>query len=144
MIATAATPPCTDELLASFEACALPGADFHHADHVHVAWAYLQRLPLLEALPHFVTGLQRFAAHHGAPQRYHTTITLAYFFLIAERREQHSGGDTWEEFAAANPDLLRWKGGVLERRYSAETLASDLARRVFVLPDGGAAAPLPP
>lgn len=118
----------------------MPEEAFHHDGHVHVAWAYLQRLPLLEALPRFVSALQRFAAHHGAPQRYHATITLAYFFLIAERRERWPELDTWERFAAANPDLLRWKGGILERRYRRETLSADLARRVFVLPDGGEAA----
>ena len=94
-------------------------------------------MPALEALPRFVAALQRYAAHHGAPQRYHATITLAYFFLIAERRERRPELATWEEFAAANPDLLRWQGGILERLYSPETLASDLARRAFVLPAAG-------
>ena len=34
-----------------------------------------------------------------------------------------------------NPDLLIWKDGVLSRYYREATLKSDLARRVFVLPD---------
>lgn len=124
------------DLLAAFESCTLPADAFHHVDHVRMAWIYLQRLPLLEALARFVATLQRYAAHHGAAQRYHATITLAYFFLIAERRERHAAIGSWEEFAAANADLLRWRGGLLERRYRPETLASELARRVFLLPDG--------
>jgi hypothetical protein len=123
------------DLLAAFESCTLPNDAFHHADHVRVAWAYLQRYPMLEALSRFVVALQRYAAHHGAPERYHATITLAYFFLIAERRERRPELASWEEFAAANSDLLRWRGGIVERCYPAETLASDVARRVFVLPD---------
>ena len=41
----------------------------------------------------------------------------------------------WEEFAASNPDLLTWRPSVLERYYTPEALGSDLARRVFLLPD---------
>jgi hypothetical protein len=44
---------------------------------------------------------------------------------------------SWEEFSEHNPDLLVWKGGILERYYSQATLESDLARRVFVFPDQG-------
>jgi hypothetical protein len=123
-------------LLSAFESCTLPNEAFHHADHVHVTWLYLERFPTLEALARFTAALKRYASHHGAPERYHETITLAYFFLIAERRARSPLHVSWEAFAAANPDLLRWKGGVLEERYAPETLASDLARRVFVLPDG--------
>jgi hypothetical protein len=42
---------------------------------------------------------------------------------------------SWEEFAERNPDLLRWKGGILDRFYRKETLDSDLARMVFLFPD---------
>jgi hypothetical protein len=41
----------------------------------------------------------------------------------------------WEEFARNNPDLLSWKDGILTRYYRAETLASNLAKTIFVLPD---------
>ncbi len=41
----------------------------------------------------------------------------------------------WEEFAEDNPDLLTWKGGVLDRFYREETLRSDLARGIFIFPD---------
>jgi hypothetical protein len=41
----------------------------------------------------------------------------------------------WEEFAEGNPDLLTWKGGVLDRFYREETLRSDLARGIFIFPD---------
>jgi hypothetical protein len=42
---------------------------------------------------------------------------------------------SWEEFAQRNPDLLRWKEGVLWAFYRRETLDSELARHVFVMPD---------
>ncbi len=44
-------------------------------------------------------------------------------------------GTGWEDFARQNPDLFTWRPGILERYYRAETLQSDLARRVFLMPD---------
>jgi hypothetical protein len=62
------------------------------------------------------------------------TITHAYFFLIRERMVREDASD-WDEFAANNPDLLVWEGGVLGRYYRESTLQSELARRVFLFPD---------
>jgi|GEM_PF-6238460 len=42
---------------------------------------------------------------------------------------------SWEEFAASNPDLLSRKDSVLNKYYRAETLTSDLAKRTFLFPD---------
>lgn len=125
----------TDDLIRRFEDGTLPPAEFHHRDHVRLAWLYLEDEPPLAALTRFTAGLRRFAARIGKPDLYHETITWAYLLLIQERRARAEPGETWEEFAARNPDLLTWKPSVLESYYREETLASDLARRVFVLPD---------
>ena len=135
-----AAPLDGDALLACFEDATLPNRDFHHADHVRVVWEYLERFPPAEAQARFTTALRRYATANGAPEKYHETITLLYFFLIVERRARLEEGHEWEGFAAASADLLAWKNGLLERYYRPETLASDLARRVFVLPDAGRAA----
>lgn len=124
---------------AAFEEGTLPASEFHHADHVRLAWIYLLREPVLEALERYVAGIRRFAVANGKPDLYHETITWAYLLLIHERLEHTGREASWEEFAAANPDLLVWKGGILERWYRPETLASDLAKRVFVWPDRAAA-----
>lgn len=42
---------------------------------------------------------------------------------------------TWNEFADANADLLTWKDIVLKKYYREETLASELAKTVFLFPD---------
>jgi hypothetical protein len=126
-----------DELVRRFEDCTLPNSDLHHREHVRLAWIYLRRHPVLEALTRFTAGLQRFAAHHGHPGLYHETITWAYLFLIHERMAADAGEapeDTWEEFAARHPDLLAWKPSILDRYYGAGMLQSARARRIFVLP----------
>jgi len=122
------------ELICRFESDAVPEDSFHHADHVQLAFAYLCECPVLDALTKFAGALKRFATARGKTQLYNETITCAYFFLIHERMAGCQSV-TWEDFAQRNPDLLIWKGGILSRYYREGTLKSDLARRVFVLPD---------
>jgi hypothetical protein len=124
------------DFLRSFEDCTLPSSSFHHQDHVHLAWLYLRQFPILEALARFIEGLKRFAAANGRPGLYHETITWAFLLLIHERIAR-APAETWEEFARQNLDLLTWSSSVLDRYYEKDTLASELARRVFVLPDRG-------
>ena len=128
------------DFVTAFESCALPGEAFHHRDHVRLAWLYLQDLPPAAALVRFTEGLKRFAHAQGHAGLYHETITWAYLLLIRERMARSAGptASTFEEFAAAHPDLLTWKPSILARYYREETLSSELARQVFLLPDRGA------
>jgi hypothetical protein len=124
------------ELIRLFEIDALPG-EFHHSDHVRLAFAYLTEHEIFEALERFCSGLKRFAAARGKTRLYNETITCAYFFLIHERMARSPEGTGWEGFVGDNSDLLNWKDGILSRYYCEGTLQSELARRVFVLPDRG-------
>jgi hypothetical protein len=123
-----------EDLLRAFEAGEVPDGGFHHAQHVHVAWCYLKRHEMPEALARFVAGLRRFAARQNKPDLYHETITVAFVLLINERLATDGRGD-WDEFARANPDLLSWRPSILDRYYRPETLASPRAKRTFVMPD---------
>ena len=123
------------ELIARFESASIPATDFHHVDHVRLAFAYLSGYPVLQALQRFCTSLRQFAKAQGKENLYHETITWAYLLLIHERMARAPRTQTWEQFESANPDLLTWKPSILDRYYQPETLASDLARRVFILPD---------
>ena len=124
-----------DEFIASFEDCSLAHESFHHAGHVRMAFLYLCRYPALEAIQRFSTSLARFAAAQDKPTLFHETITWAFLLLIRERMAKAGGPETWTQFAAANQDLLSWKNNVLKQYYRDETLASDLARSTFLLPD---------
>jgi len=123
------------EFIRRFEDCTLPGDAFHHREHVRLAWLYLRRHSVMEALGRFTEGLKRFAAANGQPGLYHETITWAYLFLIHERMARAGEAEAWEAFMAGNPDLFTWNPSVLAGYYQEETLRSELARRVFVLPD---------
>jgi hypothetical protein len=125
----------TDEqLMREFEAGRVPDGGFHHPEHVRVAWNYLRRHPLAEALARFSAGLRHFADAQGASGLYHETITVAYLLLINERLSRSADLD-WDAFAAEHPDLLAWKPSLLDRLYHPDTLSSDRARRVFLMPD---------
>jgi hypothetical protein len=123
------------EWMAEFEKCTLPNGSFHHADHVKMAFLYLQKYPPLEALSRFSSALKRFAAAQGKPDLYNETITWGFILLIRERMARASSPQSWAEFSASNADLLRWDNNVLKKYYFPETLSSELARRVFLFPD---------
>ena len=118
--------------VAAFESCTLD--PFHHRDHVRLAWIYLREHAFTEAFARFVDGLKRFAAFKGATGLYHETITCAYLFLIRERMDRDADA-SWETFVDTNQDLFRWKPSILDDYYAPDTLASERARRIFVLPN---------
>ena len=124
-----------DEFISRFEDCSLSTDQFHHRDHIRLTWLYLHRYGAHETLSKIATGLKRFAGSIGRANRYHETITWGYTLLIHERIATGGYDQPWEEFALANPDLMDWKESVLKNYYREETLASEIARRVFVLPD---------
>ncbi len=129
------TLPLTDqELFDQFADHTLPKDAFHHTQHVRVAWLFVRRYGIQQALQEFPLALKRFATAKGAPTLYHETITWAYLLLINERQQRAPAAD-WSTFASANADLLSWKPSILDTFYTRATLASDLAKRTFVMPD---------
>jgi hypothetical protein len=122
------------ELCDRFIDASLPADQFHHREHVHVAWLFVRRHGMPGAISEFSTALKRFAAAKGAHGLYHETITWAFLLIISERQARQPA-ETWVAFAAANPDLLAWQPSILERYYSKELLMSEQARRGFVMPD---------
>lgn len=123
-----------EQLVAAFEACSLSGENFSHAAHVRVAWWYLKQHSFDNALERFRIALQRFAAAKGAAGKYHETVTVAYMALIAERL-QDTPALPWPAFAERHSDLLSRTPSILARYYTDETLQSERAKSVFVLPD---------
>jgi hypothetical protein len=123
------------EWMEAFESCTLPNDSFHHADHVRMAFLYLEKYPPLEALARFSSALARFATAQGKPNLYNETITWAFLLLIRERIARSNPLQTWAEFSAANRDLLRWEDSILKKYYRPETLTSALAKSVFLFPD---------
>jgi len=123
------------DLVERFAALAIAPGDFRHREHIRLAFALLARhADFVEAAVEFRRLLRAFAAHHGVPERYHETVTLAYLAIVNERMDGGGHADSLA-FVAAHPDLLDHKSGALARYYDVGAItASSVARRVFVLP----------
>ena len=116
------------------EASQIEAASFNHEAHVYLAWLYLQEFPVTAAIERFSAALRRLTLKLGVPGKYHETITWFFMLIIAERCKDQRAND-WPLFKADNGDLFSKEQNVLHRYYSKETLASEEARRSFVLPD---------
>jgi len=124
----------TDQDFASaFERCEIPNHRFRHRDHLRLAWIYLRRYDRSKAGTQIVESIQRYAAHNGAPEKYHETVTLAWMELVycAMRSLPDTAG--FDQMLAAFPHLLQ--KSALAQYYSSGVLESETARRVFVVPD---------
>lgn len=121
------------EPLERFERLQFPPGTFRHRDHVEVAYGMLRKYPFLEATSRYASTIKTMAENAGAATKFNVTITVAFMAIIAERMESSEHRD-FEEFGRQNPDLF--SRGLLERFYSKERLQSDVARRIFVMPDG--------
>ncbi|MEM6638979.1 MAG: hypothetical protein AAF610_03670 [Pseudomonadota bacterium] len=119
-------------LLQRFEALEIAPQDFHHEEHVRVAFAMLRQHDFVDACARYARTIRAMAAGAGAPEKFNTTITFAFMSLVAERAAKTPSQDI-EEFLAANPDLL--DKHLLRRWYSDKELSSADARARFILPD---------
>jgi len=122
-----------DALVEAFESCRLPAAQFHHADHIRLAWIYLGRMSEAEATARIERSIRQFAAHNGVSEKYHHTITLAWMRLVATARRATPEAYNFGAFAERNGELFDVKA--LGRYYSAEHLASRDAKSGWVDPD---------
>jgi len=119
-----------------------PSIGVVHRQHLHAGWLYLERWGLPETLTRFSEDLLALSTTHGAPDRFHTTITWVFLFALDARRRELGDGHSWDELAQSSPELFDWRVFV-DRYYTDELLWSDLARRSFILPDRLAFQPSP-
>ena len=123
--------PVQTSLLERFETFDIAPSDFHHADHIRVAFAMLDRYDFAEACARYAGTIKRMAEAAGVPEKYNATMTFAFTSLIAERKAHFAGCDA-DAFIAAFPDLL--DKDILLMWYTRERLTSPLARKQFLLP----------
>jgi hypothetical protein len=120
------------EFLRALESCTLPESQFGHAAHVRAAYLYLGQADFAGALDRIRRAIRNYATHHGKPDRYHETITVAYLALIQQHICERGMSDGWESFTRENSELLA--PDLLTQFYSREQIESAIARKTFLLP----------
>lgn len=121
-----------DTLLDRFERLDINASDFHHVDHIRVAYAMLNKYHFVDACARYASTIRAMAESVGVPEKFNATITFAFLSLIAERKARTVYADI-ESFLASNPDLLN--RDVLSSWYTRQRLTSPTARNQFLLPD---------
>ena len=122
-----------EDFLRAFEDLSFPAGQFHHREHIRVAWLYLKSSDATRATERMSAGIRRFANHHGATQKYHHTLTLAWMRLVAAALVETPERCDFTKFLAEHSEL----GGkdLLEKYYSPELLQTNAARESWVEPD---------
>jgi hypothetical protein len=121
------------DFLRAFEDLSFPADLFHHREHIRVAWLYLKSSDATRAAERMSEGIRRFANHHGATQKYHHTLTLAWMRLVADALVETPEGYTFEQFITTHPQLKEAK--LPDKYYSKELLQTAAAREAWVEPD---------
>jgi hypothetical protein len=122
-----------DQFIAAMEQFRIANSDFHHRDHIRLAWAYLRTFSVPLAEGKLANRIRRFAAYHNAPRKYHHTITLVWMRVVAAAMCLTPALSSFEQFAAAHPFLLNAR--LPWTLYSATRLDSEAARTDWVDPD---------
>lgn len=121
----------TGALLQKFESGEIVLSSFGHREHLQTAWEMLQAYPFIEAVARYASQLQCLATAAGAPEKFNLTVTVSFLSLIAEAMEA-SPDLEFDRFYEAHPELRQ---NPLKRWYSDQRLGSNLAHRVFLMPD---------
>jgi len=133
----------TDErFIAEFEACRWPLEQWHHKQHIMVAYLYLRHYPFEQASRRIREKIKAHNAAQNVPEGptsgYHETMTQAWLRLVHLTLCEYGPAETAELFYEQSPQLSQKK--VLRLFYSRELFMSSRAKTEFLEPD---LAPLP-
>ncbi len=123
-----------EAFLTQFENQTLDEMHFDHLGHLRLAWLYLSENELDEAIDLVVTGIKAYAESLGATTKFHLTITNSIMRIIQQRMLLEET-QSWQVFLEKNSDLVNNLKAILHQHFSADLLASEVARTTLVKPD---------
>jgi hypothetical protein len=122
------------EFAQRFERGEIRNEDFHHREHLRVAWAFLQQSETTdEACDRMRNAIRAFALRAGHARKYHETLTVFWVRLLAEVRKHVDDAQELEAILPAHRFLLD-KDAPLAW-YTRARLYSDDARLNWSAPD---------
>ncbi len=126
-----------DEFTRLFVKQAWPLEQWHHREHVRLAYLYLTRYSFSEAADRIRVGIK---AHNAANKifdtptsGYHETMTIAWLRLVQFVIGAYGQCATSDEFCDDHPELMERKA--LRLFYSRDLFMSSAAKMSFVEPD---------
>jgi GNAT superfamily N-acetyltransferase len=126
-----------ERFLEQFENQEWPLAQWHHRQHIKVAYLYLQKYSLEEACQRIAKGICSYNAANKIVDTptsgYHETMTQAWVRLVDFAIKQYGMAKTADEFFDGHPEL--WQFKTLRLFYSRERFMSAEAKANFVEPD---------
>jgi hypothetical protein len=95
------------EFARCFERGEVRNEDFHHREHLRVAWAFLQMSDTTdEACDRMRAAIRIFARSVGRPEKYHETLTVFWVRLLAEVRKHVDGRQDLDAILPTHAFLL--------------------------------------
>jgi hypothetical protein len=127
-----------DEIfLTQFETAEWPFEEWHHRQHIKVAYLYLRRYAFETAIQRMCAGIKTYNAAHrvaeGPASGYHETLTQVWMHLVHLTLCEFGPGESADAFVDKHSQLLS-KRAVLFF-YSRDRIMSDEAKRQFIAPD---------
>jgi len=119
------------EFISAFEQGTLP--HFPHQAHLRMAWIYLRADRWEKGKARIIDGIRHLSVAHGAPQKYHETITVFWARLVKHAIDHAPHITDFHAFADTYPMLFDKK--LISKHFSAERLASEQARQGWIEPD---------
>jgi hypothetical protein len=122
-----------DDFVQAFLSGALTPAEFHHRDHLWLAWCLVRQRGMESATHTITAGIRTFATRHGQAGKYHETMTRFWVRLVGHMVEVHPDITAFATFLATFPQLL--DKDLPYRHWRRETMAGATARTEWVEPD---------
>jgi hypothetical protein len=122
-----------DAFVTAFLAGTLSPSDFHHRDHVRLAWCLIRRSGVATATATITDGIRHFAAQHGQADKYHETLTRFWVRVVSHHIDARPDITTFERFLATFPRLL--DKDLPSQHWRRETMQHSDARAHWVEPD---------
>lgn len=125
------------EYLKRFASCEVPLSEFHHKEHIRLAYTLLSQNDTDDVDKAYVelkSLLQNYLEHNEVPEsKFHVTMTKAWLMAVNHFMHSSAPSTDFENFISKN-EMLNDKD-IMFSHYSREVILSDEARADFVSPD---------
>ncbi len=118
------------------ESCELPASEFSHRSHIRLACIYFWSLGFDAGLKQTQNTIKTYAHSLGATEKYHATLTYAYYRLVADILIKHPLKKCWQDvehlFFNEEAQLSREQ---VQHHYSEFILSTAEAKQKVLMPD---------